>query len=86
MDFSAFDKTKLDEYAREAKKTWGDTLEYKEFEKKSKNRSDKDNQQFVERFIQSDKICIFINKLFELWKASLHRKSKSIRDLTECLR
>ena len=51
MDFSAFDKTKLDEYAREAKKTWGTTPEYKEFEEKSKNRTYKDNQQFVERFM-----------------------------------
>ncbi len=51
MDFSAFDKSKLDEYAREAKASWGDTPEYKEFEAKTKNRSDKDNQLFVERFM-----------------------------------
>ncbi|MCR5092641.1 MAG: MerR family transcriptional regulator [Lachnospiraceae bacterium] len=51
MDFSAFDKTKLDEYAREAKASWGDTPEYKEFEEKTKDRSEKDNRLFVERFM-----------------------------------
>nr|MCR5092829.1 TipAS antibiotic-recognition domain-containing protein [Lachnospiraceae bacterium] len=30
---------------------WGDTAEYKEFEEKSKNRSDKDNKLFVEQFM-----------------------------------
>ncbi len=39
MDFSAFDKTKLDEYAKQAKESWGKTESYKEFEEKSKNRS-----------------------------------------------
>ena len=51
MDFSAFDKTKLDEYAREAKASWGDTREYKEFEEKTKHRSDEDNRLFMERFM-----------------------------------
>ena len=31
LDFKAFDKTKLDEYAKEAKAAWGNTPEYKEF-------------------------------------------------------
>ncbi len=39
MDFDAFDKSKLEEYAKEAKKTWGDTPAYAEYEKKSKGRS-----------------------------------------------
>lgn len=39
MDFDAFDKSKLEEYAEEAKKTWGDTPAYAEYEKKSKGRS-----------------------------------------------
>ncbi len=42
MDFSAFDKTKLDEYAKEAKAAWGHTPEYKEFEEKEKNRTPED--------------------------------------------
>lgn len=37
MDFSAFDTKKLDEYAAQAKESWGKTDAYKEFEEKSKN-------------------------------------------------
>ena len=35
MDFSAFDKSKQDAYAAEAKKRWGKTDAYKEFEQKT---------------------------------------------------
>lgn len=36
MDFSAFDTKKLDEYAAQAKESWGKTEAYKEFEEKQK--------------------------------------------------
>ena len=36
MDFSAFDTKKLDEYAAQAKESWGKNEAYKEFEEKSK--------------------------------------------------
>ena len=39
MDFSAFDTKKIDEYAKQAKESYGSTPAYKEFEKKSKGRS-----------------------------------------------
>lgn len=39
MDFSAFDTSKMDEYAARARASWGNTPEYKEFEEKSGNRS-----------------------------------------------
>jgi len=42
MDFSAFDTSKIDEYARKAKEEWGDTPQYKEYEKKSASRSKSD--------------------------------------------
>ena len=51
MDFSAFDKSKLDEYARQAKEQWGNTSEYKEFAEKSKNRTDKENKLLVDCFM-----------------------------------
>lgn len=44
LDFKAFDKTKMDEYAKEAKAAWGNTPEYKEFEEKEKNRTPKDSE------------------------------------------
>lgn len=37
MDFSAFDTKKMDEYAAQAKESWGNTEAYKEFEEKSKD-------------------------------------------------
>ena len=42
MDFSAFDTSKIDEYAKKAKEEWGDTPQYKEYEKKSAARSKED--------------------------------------------
>lgn len=36
-DFSAFDKSKLEEYSKRAKAQWGDTKEYMEFEKKKRD-------------------------------------------------
>lgn len=44
MSFEAFDTKKIDEYAAEAKATWGKTDAYKEYEKKSEGRS-KETQQ-----------------------------------------
>ncbi len=39
MDFSAFNKDKLDAYARQAKESWGKTDSYREFEEKSAGRT-----------------------------------------------
>ncbi|MCI8465538.1 MAG: MerR family transcriptional regulator [Lachnospiraceae bacterium] len=38
MDFTAFDTKKMDEYAAQAKASWGNTPEYREFEEKAKKR------------------------------------------------
>ena len=42
-DFRAFDTKKIDEYAREAKASWGQTKEWKEYEQKSRGRTREDN-------------------------------------------
>ena len=39
MNFTAFDTSKIDEYAKQAKESWGTTKEYKEFETKNGNRT-----------------------------------------------
>ena len=39
MDFEAFDKKKLEEYAAQARKSWGTTPEYKEFEQKNSGKT-----------------------------------------------
>lgn len=44
MDFTAFDTSKIDEYAAQAKSSWGNTPEYREFEEKSKNRTAQEEQ------------------------------------------
>ncbi len=49
MDFSVFDTKKMDEYAKQAKKNWGQTAEYKEFEQKG--YTDEDNKQMTEEFM-----------------------------------
>jgi len=42
LDFKAFDTSKIDEYAAEAKASWGKTDAYKEFKEKSKNYTKED--------------------------------------------
>ena len=51
MDFSAFDKSKLDAYAKQAKEMYGNTPEYKEFAEKSKNRTEEEDGLLADRFM-----------------------------------
>lgn len=44
MDFSAFDTKKLEDYAQETKALWGDTAPYREYEERSKTRTDAETQ------------------------------------------
>lgn len=50
--FEAFDTSKLDEYAAQAKASWGTTPEWKEYEKKSAGRSKEDNAAMGEELMQ----------------------------------
>ena len=52
MDFSAFDTSKIDEYAQQAKASWGSTPEYKEFEQKSKGRTQEEEQKLGVRMME----------------------------------
>ena len=52
MDFSAFDTKKLDEYAAQARASWGATPEYREFEQKSKDRSPGENRDLGARMMR----------------------------------
>lgn len=60
MDFSAFDTQKIDEYAAEAKKAWGTTPEYREYEEKAKGRTEEQqktiNVQMMNIFAEFGKI------------------------------
>lgn len=51
VDFTVFDTSKMDEYAKRAKENFGQTDAYKEFEKKQKERSPQDEQQIVQEMM-----------------------------------
>ncbi|MBQ8083379.1 MAG: MerR family transcriptional regulator [Clostridia bacterium] len=51
MDFKAFDKSKLDEYAKRAREQYSDTDAYKEYEIKSAGRTSEDEQAFAQEFM-----------------------------------
>ncbi len=52
MDFSAFDRSKLDEYAKRAKEEWGHTKEYAELAEKEKNRTPDEEESLMQEFMQ----------------------------------
>lgn len=49
MDFSAFDTSKIDEYAAQAKAEWGTTAEYHEYEEKAKGRTNEQQNLQIRR-------------------------------------
>jgi len=51
MSFEAFDTSRLDEYARQAKEAWGATDEYREFETKDRQRTASDNKALAEQMM-----------------------------------
>ena len=51
MDFKAFDRSKLDEYSRQAKELYGNTPEYKEMREKMKNRTEEEDHFLADRFM-----------------------------------
>ena len=55
MDFSVFDKTKIDEYTKKAKEQWGKTAEYQEYEEKSSKHSPE-----VQRQSWQDLMLLFV--------------------------
>ena len=51
MDFSSFDTTKIDRYAKDAKEKWGKTKAYKEFEEKTAGQSKSQMQETGDRLM-----------------------------------
>lgn len=51
MDFKAFDRSKLDEYSRQAKELYGNLPEYKEMEEKQRSRTEEDEKILADRFM-----------------------------------
>ena len=51
LTFEAFDTRKIDEYAAQAKASWGTTPAYKEYEEKSKGRTKEEDQKIYQGMI-----------------------------------
>lgn len=51
MDFKAFDRSKLDEYSKQARELYGNTPEYKEMQEKTKNRTEEEDRLLADRFM-----------------------------------
>ena len=51
MDFTVFDTKKIDEYAKRAKEQWGQTPEYREYEEKTKDWTNQDQQDVMKNFM-----------------------------------
>lgn len=52
MDFSAFDKTELEQYAAEAKARWGKTREYQAYTEKAAQQTDGEKQAAADSLMQ----------------------------------
>jgi DNA-binding transcriptional MerR regulator len=72
LDFTVFDSSKLDEYAKRAKEQWGTTAEYKEYAEKSKGRTKQDEEGIMADFM----------KIFEEFGAMKEKEpsSKEVQD------
>ncbi len=51
MDFTVFDTKKMDDYSKRAKEQWGQTSEYQEYEKKTKDMTDTQKKDVSSRFM-----------------------------------
>lgn len=51
MDFKAFDRSKLDEYSRQARELYGNTPQYKEMAEKAKDRTKEEDDLLADRFM-----------------------------------
>ena len=52
MNFKAFDKSKIDEYAKRAREEWGNTDAYKEYAEKTKDRTPEEDERLAEGFME----------------------------------
>lgn len=78
MDFSAFDKTEIEQYKAEVKARWGKTAAYKEFEQKTAGQSEEVQTESAEKLMQ------FFAKFGKI--KHLAPESDTAQDLVEDLR
>lgn len=51
-DFSAFDKSRLEDYTRRAREQWGSTPEFEQSQEKAERRTDNENAELVRRTME----------------------------------
>lgn len=51
VDFTVFDRSKIDEYAKRTREQWGNTDAYKEFVEKTKDRTQEEDDRLAEEFM-----------------------------------
>jgi len=51
MDFTAFDKKKMEAYSKQAKEKWGQTAAYREYEEKAKDMTDTQQKDVINSFM-----------------------------------
>ncbi len=79
MSFKAFDNSKYEEYAKEAKKVWGNTKEYSEYENISQNRSAEENKILAEEMMSIFEEFGYI-KISDPGSAEASRLVKKLQD------
>lgn len=52
MNFDAFNKDELEQYAKEVKERWGETRAYSEYEQKSKGKTDQEMRETAEKLME----------------------------------
>lgn len=67
MDFSVFDKSEIEAYAAEAKKAWGETAAFHEYEQKAQKQTDAEKAHFAEDLM---KLFTEMGKIKELSPSS----------------
>ena len=92
MDFTVFDKKKIDEYAKRAKEQWGETSEYRECEEKVKNMTDVQQKDVINSFMMifaefgklkdqdaaSDRVQLQVKKLQDFISEHFYKCTKEI--------
>lgn len=52
VDFTVFNRSKIDEYAKRTREQWGNTDAYKEFVEKTKDRTQEEDDRLAEEFME----------------------------------
>ena len=92
LSFDAFDTRKIDEYAAQAKASWGTTPEYKEYEEKAKGRTKEETDTITKGMIEifgefgairdtdpaSEQAQVLVKKLQDYISAHYYTCSKEI--------